>query len=111
MPRLPLQKLRPMQPLSNRPPLKTHAAVSTLQSTVSDMKNVDAIIVSARLSDETSALKKAINNPSTLHYKGITLTPGGYAAGETVWRSARQRAATFQPPSTQFPLNTLTPIR
>ena len=62
------------------------AAVSTLQSTVSDMKNVDATIVSG-ISDETSALKKAINNPSTLHYKGITLTPGGYVAGETIWRS------------------------
>ena len=32
-------------------------------------------------------MKKAINNPSTLHYKGITLTPGGYAAAETVYRT------------------------
>ena len=39
------------------------------------------------VSDETSKLKKAIDSPDTLHYKGITLTPGGYVAGETVWRS------------------------
>jgi hypothetical protein len=62
------------------------AAVSTLQSTVTDMKAANASAV-ASLSDETAAVKKAIANPTTLHYKGITLTPGGFAAGETVWRS------------------------
>ena len=39
------------------------------------------------VSDETTNIKKAINNPDTLHYKGITITPGGFTAGETVWRS------------------------
>ncbi len=62
------------------------AAVSTLQSTVTDMKNVNASVVSS-LTDETAAIKKSISAPSTLHYKGITLTPGGYVAGETVYRS------------------------
>jgi hypothetical protein len=62
------------------------AAVTTLQSTVTDMKSANASAV-ASLSDETAAVKKAIANPTTLHYKGITLTPGGYAAGETVYRS------------------------
>jgi Skp family chaperone for outer membrane proteins len=62
------------------------AAVSTLQSTVTDMKANDVSIVTT-ISDETAALKKAIASPSTLHYKGITLTPGGYLAGETVFRS------------------------
>ncbi len=62
------------------------AAVSTLQSTVTDMKTVNATVVSS-LSDETAAIKKSIANPSVLHYKGITLAPGGYLAGETVYRS------------------------
>jgi Skp family chaperone for outer membrane proteins len=62
------------------------AAVSTLQSTVTDMKTVNASVVSS-ITDETAAIKKSISNPSTLHYKGITLTPGGYLAGETVYRS------------------------
>src|ERR1700758_5005175 len=53
------------------------AAVSTLQSTVTDMKSANASAVSS-LSDDTAAIKKAINSPSTLHYKGVTLTPGGY---------------------------------
>src|ERR1019366_9521912 len=62
------------------------AAVSTLQSTVTDMKSVNASVVSS-LTDETAAIKKSISNPSTLHYKGISLAPGGYVAGETVYRS------------------------
>jgi len=62
------------------------AAVNTLQSTVTDMKSANASAV-ASLSDETATVKKAIANPTTLHYKGITLTPGGFAAAETVYRS------------------------
>jgi Skp family chaperone for outer membrane proteins len=62
------------------------AAVSTLQSTVTDMKNVNASVVSS-ITDETAAIKKSISNPTTLHYKGISLAPGGYVAGETVYRS------------------------
>src|SRR3984885_13071806 len=61
-------------------------AVSTLQSTVSDLK-VNAVSLATTVSDETTNIKKAINNPSTLHYKGVTLTPGGYAAAESVWRA------------------------
>ena len=62
------------------------AAVSTLQANVADMKSVNATVVSS-LTDETAAIKKSIANPSVLHYKGITLAPGGYLAGETVYRS------------------------
>ena len=62
------------------------SAVTTLQSTVDDMKQSNASIVSS-FTDESTAIKKAISNPSVLHYKGVTLTPGGYLAGETVWRS------------------------
>ena len=62
------------------------AAVTTLQATVTDMKSANASAVSS-LSDDTAAVKKAIANPSVLHYKGISLTPGGYAAAETVWRA------------------------
>jgi Skp family chaperone for outer membrane proteins len=62
------------------------SAVDTLQSTVSDLK-ANQLSLATTVSDETTTLKKAINNPDSLHYKGITLTPGGFAAGETVWRS------------------------
>ena len=62
------------------------AAVSTLQSTVSDLK-ANAVSLATTVSDETTNIKKAINNPDALHYKGITLSPAGsFVAGETVWR-------------------------
>jgi len=63
------------------------SAVNTLQSTVTDLK-ANQVSIATTLSDETSSIKKSINNPSTLHYKGVTLTPSGFLAGETVWRSA-----------------------
>ncbi len=66
------------------------AAVSTLQSTVSDLK-ANAVSLATTVSDETSAIKKQITNPDALYFKGITLSPtGSFLAGETVWRSAAQ---------------------
>jgi hypothetical protein len=62
------------------------SAVNTLQSTVTDLK-ANQVSIASTISDETTAIKKSINNPSTLHYKGITLTPGGYVAAETVNRT------------------------
>ncbi len=62
------------------------AAVTTLQSTVSDLKQ-NAVSLATTVSDENAAIKKAINSPATLHYKGVTLSPGGYVAAETVNRT------------------------
>ena len=61
-------------------------AVSTLQSTVNDLKG-NQVSLATTVSDETSNLKKAIASPDALHYKGVTITPGGFTAGETVFRS------------------------
>ena len=44
-------------------------AVSTLESTVTDLK-ANQVSIASTISDETSAIKKSISNPSTLHYKG-----------------------------------------
>jgi hypothetical protein len=61
-------------------------AVSTLKSSVDDMKGAQTTIVSS-LSDETTAIKKAIASPDALNYKGITISPSGsFLAAETVWR-------------------------
>jgi hypothetical protein len=61
-------------------------AVSSLQGTVTDLK-ANAVSLATTVSDETAAIKKSIANPTTLHYKGINLTPGGFTAGETVYRT------------------------
>ncbi len=62
------------------------AAVSTLDTTVKDLK-LNQVNLITTVSDETTKLKKSVESPSTLHYKGITLTPGGFVAAETVYRT------------------------
>jgi hypothetical protein len=62
------------------------AAVTTLQTTVTDLKGNEASLANT-VSDETAKIKKEIASPAALHYKGINITPGGYAAGETIWRA------------------------
>ena len=56
------------------------AAVTTLQTTVTDLK-ANKVSLATTVSDETAKIKKAIASPDALHYKGITLTPGGFAGG------------------------------
>ncbi|MGA8530998.1 MAG: hypothetical protein WB622_14880 [Acidobacteriaceae bacterium] len=61
-------------------------AVSSLQSSVSDLKANSSSIVSTIQTQQTE-IKKAIENPDSFHYKGITLSPAGsFLAAETVWR-------------------------
>jgi hypothetical protein len=62
------------------------AAVTTLQSTVTDLKGNQASLATT-VSDETAKIKKEIANPNVLHYKGINITPGGFVAAETVDRT------------------------
>ena len=61
-------------------------AVTTLQSTVTDLKSNQTNLVTS-IQDDQAKVKKAIENPDSLHYKGIEITPGGYTAAETVYRS------------------------
>ena len=63
-----------------------NTAVTTLQSTVDDMKQSNASVVSS-FSDEAAAIKKKIESPSAIYYKGITISPAGsFLAAESVWR-------------------------
>jgi hypothetical protein len=61
-------------------------AVTTLQSAVTGLKANQTALV-ATVSDETVKIKSAIDNPSVLRYKGITLTPYGFFNGESVYRT------------------------
>jgi Skp family chaperone for outer membrane proteins len=60
-------------------------AVTALQSSVTDLKG-NQVSLATTVSDETAKIKKDIANPNALHYKGITITPGGFMAAETVYR-------------------------
>jgi Skp family chaperone for outer membrane proteins len=64
------------------------AAVTTLQSTVTDLK-ANAVSLTTTVSDENAAIKKAIASPDAINYKGVTLSPAGsFIEAATVWRSA-----------------------
>jgi hypothetical protein len=63
-------------------------AVTTLQSTVNDLKGNQASLA-ATISDETAKIKKEVDNPEALRYKGITISPAGsFIEAATVYRTA-----------------------
>jgi len=61
-------------------------AMSSLQGTVTDLKNANTGLA-LTISDTKKDLTEKIDSPSVIHYKGATITPGGYAAAETVYRT------------------------
>ena len=64
-------------------------AVTELKNDVTDLKGTVASTV-VNLQETQKSVRDATESPIALHYKGITLTPGGFVAAETV---TRQRAA------------------
>ena len=61
-------------------------AVSSLQSSVTDLK-ANSVSLASTLQEQQAQVKKAIENPEVIHYKGITFSPAGsFLAAETVWR-------------------------
>jgi Skp family chaperone for outer membrane proteins len=65
------------------------SAVNTLQSNVNDLKSSSSSLESSFTSvkKDTAEIKKAVTNPDTIHYHGITISPAGsFIAAETVWR-------------------------
>ena len=57
--------------------------VGELKSDVTDLKaNIASTVVTLQ-----EAQKSVSESPSTIHVKGITITPGGFLAAESVWRS------------------------
>jgi hypothetical protein len=63
-------------------------SVTELKSDVTDLKANLANTVTT-VQEAQKGIKAATENPTALHYKGITITPGGFVAAETV---SRQRA-------------------
>jgi hypothetical protein len=62
--------------------------VNTLQSSVSDLKNNTQSIVTT-VQDQQASVKKQIEHPDAIHYKGVTISPhGSFVEAATVWRSA-----------------------
>jgi hypothetical protein len=59
--------------------------VDAVSSSVTDLKTTTAALNDTVVTGQKK-LQGEIESPATLHYKGVNITPGGYAAFEGVWR-------------------------
>jgi len=77
--------------------------VTALKSDVSDLKST-ATNAALSLQETQKDIKDALESPLALHYKGITITPGGFLAAETVWR-AHALGSDINTPFNSIPFN------
>jgi hypothetical protein len=79
---------------------KTTAA--TLNTTVSDLKASNEVLKTTVAKEQAEEKKSEENGPNSLRFKGITLTPGGFFAAESVFRQ-RAASADINTPFTGIP--------
>jgi hypothetical protein len=79
------------------------SAVNSLQGTVTDLKANEASLATT-VSDETANIKKEVEHPDSLHYKGVEITPGGFTAAETIYRT-RATGGDIATPFTSIPFS------
>jgi hypothetical protein len=60
--------------------------VATLKSDVTDLKTSTANVATS-LQETQKTAREMAESPIALHYKGITITPGGFLAAESVYRN------------------------
>jgi hypothetical protein len=60
-------------------------AITAIKSTQADQQNMNSGLVETINATKTD-LNDKIDSPAALHYKGVTITPGGFAAFEGVYR-------------------------
>jgi hypothetical protein len=60
--------------------------VGELKTDVTDLKS-NLLNTTVTLQETQKNVAAAMESPTTLHYKGISITPGGFLVAETVWRS------------------------
>ena len=58
---------------------------TALQSTVTDLKNTDQGLQETVIANQAK-INDEIESPSSIHYKGVTITPVAFFAFEGVWR-------------------------
>src|SRR5581483_9815816 len=76
-------------------------AVNSLRSDVGDLK-VNSANTAVALQETQTNVKTATESPAAIHYKGITITPGGFVAAETVYRT-RATSSDINTPFTGIP--------
>src|SRR5207253_8035485 len=76
--------------------------VTALKNDINDLK-ATATNVAVNLQETQKSFQGAQERPTALHYKRITITPGGFLAAETVWRK-RALAADLNAPLNAIPM-------
>jgi hypothetical protein len=64
----------------------------SLNSTVSALKASNEVLKTTVATEQAEAKKAEETGPSTIKYKGINITPGGFLAAETVYRQRAESA-------------------
>ncbi len=59
--------------------------VAAVRTDVTDLKQ-NATNAALSLQETQKNIQSSLESPLAIHYKGITITPGGFLAAETVWR-------------------------
>ena len=64
-------------------------AVTGIQTSVSDIKAQSSSVATnvEKIQKTTEKIQKSIDEPVSFHFKGVTITPGGFLAAEAVRRS------------------------
>ncbi len=75
---------------ANKGEVPENADIGSLQHDVADLKAVSGNTVNEL--QETQKRVAGLESPLAIHYKGITITPGGFLAAETVWRQRAEGA-------------------
>ncbi len=64
--------------------------LQTVQTDLADLKTVTTNSITTV--QETQKRVVDLENPNAIHYKGVTITPGGFLAAETAWRQHNESA-------------------
>ena len=81
------------------------SSTESISSTVGDLKTSNESLKTVVVAQQAEAKKAASEDgPASIKFKGITLTPGGFLAAETVYRN-RATGADINTPLTGIPFN------
>jgi len=84
---------------------------ATLNTAVSDLKESNESLKTTVSTERAEAQKMAEEGPASIHIKGITLTPGGFLAAESVWRQRTIQGDVNTPfTSIPFPNNNMSRV-
>jgi len=81
-----VQKLQTSTSAAASQSVQDQQTVTSLKTEVSDLKQ-NQTNAALSLQETQKNIMSSLENPLALHYKGITIMPGGFLAAETVWRS------------------------